>query len=66
MQEYQQKLLSTAYPLISLISASLKQVDRSGLSAILKNIAETFESYGCVFWEVAPGSDLEKNPQDTQ
>jgi GAF domain-containing protein len=45
-----------------LVSLALNQSDRSGLSAILKSIAQAVNAYGCVFWEVAPGSPLQADP----
>src|SRR5437660_12635516 len=44
------------------VSLALNQSDRSGLSAILRSIAEAVNAYGCVFWEVAPGPNLQAYP----
>jgi GAF domain-containing protein len=48
--------------LSNFVSLALNQSDRSGLSAILKSIAQAVDAYGCVFWEVAPGSTLNADP----
>src|ERR1041385_6569014 len=48
--------------LADFVSLALNQSDRSGLSAILRSIAKAVNSYGCVFWEVAPGSNFDADP----
>jgi signal transduction histidine kinase len=45
-----------------LVSTALKQNDLSGLSEMLRSIAEAVEADGCILWELAPGSDLESEP----
>jgi len=49
-------------PLTSFVTLALDQKSRSGLSEILKNIALAVDAYGCVLWEVAPGSDFDAEP----
>lgn len=46
-------------PLTDFVSLALTQNSRSGLTEILKFIAEAVNAYGCVLWEVAPGSDFD-------
>src|SRR6266404_3149686 len=48
--------------LIDLVLASLALDQLGGLSEILKRIAQSVDAYGCILWEVAPGSDLEASP----
>jgi GAF domain-containing protein len=49
-------------PLTAFVADALAQTNRAGLSAILKNIARAVDAYGCVLWEVAPGSDFDADP----
>lgn len=44
--------------LTGFVTLALAQNSRSGLSEILKYIARAVDAYGCVLWEVAPGSDF--------
>ena len=48
--------------LINFVSTALRQDKLSGLSEMLRAIAEAVDAYGCVLWQVAPGSNLEANP----
>ncbi len=45
--------------LLQLVSTALKQDQLSGLSEMLKSIAEAVNACGCILWEVAPGANLE-------
>lgn len=47
--------------LINFVSTALRQDKLSGLSEMLRAIAEAVDAYGCVLWQVAPGSNLEAN-----
>ncbi|MBA3804746.1 MAG: GAF domain-containing protein, partial [Acidobacteria bacterium] len=49
-------------PLTDFVTLALAQNSRSGLTEILKSIAQAVNAYGCVLWEVAPGSDFDANP----
>src|SRR5215213_6048368 len=48
--------------LTDFVKLALEQNSRSGLSEILKYIALAVDAYGCVLWEVAPGSDFGEAP----
>jgi GAF domain-containing protein/signal transduction histidine kinase len=48
--------------LTSLLSTALEQHELSGLSEVLRNIAEAVEACGCILWEVAPVSRLNDDP----
>jgi signal transduction histidine kinase len=43
-------------PLSELVTTALGQRKLSGLSDMLKGIAKALDSYGCILWQVAPGS----------
>jgi signal transduction histidine kinase len=45
--------------LLEVTSTALRQGELSGLSAMLRCISEAVKAYGCILWEVAPGSKLE-------
>jgi GAF domain-containing protein len=49
-------------PLTTFVSLALAQNSRSGLTEILKSIARAVNAYGCVLWEVAPGSNFDAEP----
>jgi len=49
-------------PLTDFVSLALAQNSRSGLAEILKSIAQAVDAYGCVLWEVAPGSNFDADP----
>lgn len=48
--------------LMALVTAGLEKSKFSGLSEILRGVAETVDANGCILWEVAPGSDLNGDP----
>jgi signal transduction histidine kinase len=50
--------------LMTLVSTALRQGELSGLSEMLKCIAEAVRAYGCILWEVAPGANLESEPPE--
>jgi signal transduction histidine kinase len=47
---------------MALVSAALKQDTLSGMSEMLRCIAESVNAAGCLLWELAPGSGLETDP----
>jgi signal transduction histidine kinase/GAF domain-containing protein len=49
-------------PLFQLVSVALNLTGLKDLSSLLKSIALSMEAYGCVLWEVAPGSDIKASP----
>lgn len=48
--------------ILDFVSTALSQDKFSGLSAMLRSIAEAVNAYGCVLWQVIPGSKLDENP----
>ncbi|HEV7892636.1 MAG TPA: GAF domain-containing protein [Pyrinomonadaceae bacterium] len=50
--------------LMEVTSTALSQGELSGLSEMLKRIAEAVQAYGCILWEVAPGTKLESDPPE--
>ncbi len=48
--------------LAEVVLTAFGQGELSGLSEILKRISEAVHAYGCIIWEVAPGSNLESEP----
>lgn len=48
--------------LMTLVSTALEQKELAGLSAMLRHISEAVHAYGCILWEVAPGTDLQSTP----
>jgi signal transduction histidine kinase len=49
--------------ILDFVSTALSQDKFSGLSAMLRTIAEGINAYGCVLWQVTPGSKLNGNSQ---
>ena len=49
-------------PLVSLVATAIDLTDLKDLSVILQSIARSMNCYGCVLWEIAPGSDLTASP----
>ncbi len=47
---------------INFASTALRQDKLSGLSEMLRAIAEAVDAWGCVLWQVAPGSKLDATP----
>jgi hypothetical protein len=47
---------------INFASTALRQQKLSGLSEMLKAIAQAVHACGCVLWQVTPGSKLDVNP----
>ncbi len=47
-----------------LVRKALDADKKGGLDAMLRYIVESFQAYGCILWELAPGSDLEAEPPD--
>lgn len=46
----------------SLVQTALAQDNLSGLSAVLKNFAQSLDAHGCILWQAEVGSGLESNP----
>jgi signal transduction histidine kinase len=46
-------------PFANLVLTALGQHERSGISEMLKCIANEVGAYGCILWQVAPGSDFD-------
>jgi signal transduction histidine kinase len=53
-----QTLLSTT----SLVKTALEQSKLSGLSEMLKNIAQAVDAQGCILWQVAPEANFDADP----
>src|ERR1051325_10097099 len=53
-----QTLLSTT----SLVMTALGQSKLSGLSEMLKNIAQAVNAQGCIIWQFAPGTNFDEGP----
>lgn len=47
---------------INFVSTALRQDKLSGLHELLRAIAEAVDAFGCVLWQVTPGSDLNSTP----
>ncbi len=54
--------IQTADRILTLVTTALNKNALSGLSEMLRVIAEAMNSYGCILWQVAPGADLNSHP----
>jgi signal transduction histidine kinase len=48
--------------LMTLVETALSQDKLSGISEMLRSIAEALDACGCILWEVAPGSKIDETP----
>ena len=53
---------STGDYIADLVKTAMKQTELSGLSEILRFVAQSVNAYGCILWLVAPGADPEGDP----
>jgi len=48
--------------IVELVSTALRQDKLSGISEMLRTVAEAINAYGAILWQVTPGSDLDASP----
>lgn len=62
MLEVETNQNSTQDVVANLVMTALEQRRLSGLSEVLRLIAEATNAYGCILWQVVPGTDLQSDP----
>ncbi|MBW8874072.1 MAG: hypothetical protein JF614_03850, partial [Acidobacteria bacterium] len=48
--------------ILDLVSTTLNQDRRSGLSEMLRSVARAVDAYGCILWQETPLSRLDDDP----